>query len=181
MVSWEQIQVFCDHIIRGFQPEQVIVFGSSVDGTATEDSDVDVLVILPFDGRPAHKAAEILLATHAGFPVDLLVRTPDEVKQRLDLGDFFIREVMQKGRVVHEVIYNRVDPAGSGVAISVQSTSSEGRWHGQCPPTSGRPGHSDHGRRARVAQYCESPGRGRIEGFRLPAREDLAREADHRG
>jgi uncharacterized protein len=96
-----QIRDLSERIAREFRPERIILFGSYAYGTPASTSDVDLLVILPFEGKAVHKAVEILNATEPTFPVDLLVRTPSEVEQRLALNDFFMREIMEKGRVLH--------------------------------------------------------------------------------
>ncbi len=62
---------------------------------------MDVLVIRPFEGKAAQNAAEILIATHLRFPMDLLVRTSEQIKTRIQLGDFFLREITQKGKVLY--------------------------------------------------------------------------------
>jgi hypothetical protein len=36
------------------------------------------------------------------FPMDILVRTPEEIQHRLEIGDYFIREVLEQGRVLYE-------------------------------------------------------------------------------
>jgi predicted nucleotidyltransferase len=64
-----------DEIARRFQPERIILFGSYAYGTPTEDSDVDLLVVMPFQGQPITKAIEVRQAIHAGFPMGLLVYT----------------------------------------------------------------------------------------------------------
>jgi predicted nucleotidyltransferase len=70
----EAIRQFLSRIVEQFNPEKVILFGSYARGNPTPDSDVDVLVVLPSDDKPTHKATEILLAVkHPGYPVDLLV------------------------------------------------------------------------------------------------------------
>ena len=101
-ISRRTISVFARQIAKQFNPEKIILFGSYADGKPTEDSDVDMLVIMPFQGRGAHKATEILLATDPRFPIDLLVRTPAQIRKRIKLGDFFIREITQKGKVLYE-------------------------------------------------------------------------------
>ena len=85
-----------------FNPSKIILFGSYAHGKPTEDSDVDMLVVMKFKGRGARKASEILVATDPRFPIDLLVRTPAQIRTRLKLGDFFIREITQKGKVLYE-------------------------------------------------------------------------------
>jgi len=102
MVTMQQIEQFGRDIGREFQPERVLLFGSYARGTATRDSDVDLLVILPFEGKPVEKSVEIRLRLRPGFPVDLLVRTPERVRERLAMGDDFMRELLEEGKVLYE-------------------------------------------------------------------------------
>ncbi|MDO9347931.1 MAG: nucleotidyltransferase domain-containing protein [Anaerolineales bacterium] len=102
MIEMQKIYELRDRIVKHFQPIKILLFGSYAYGQPTEDSDVDMLVIMPFEGRGAHKSAEIATVTHPRFAVDLLVRTPEQVKTRLDLGDFFIREIVENGKVLYE-------------------------------------------------------------------------------
>lgn len=97
-----QIQAFVDQVVRRFHPGKVILFGSYAYGRPTEDSDVDLLVILPHRGPGARKATQIRLACPRDFPLDLLVRSPAELRRRLRMGDQFLREVTSKGIVLHE-------------------------------------------------------------------------------
>ena len=101
-IARPQIRKFARQVAKQFNPNKIILFGSYAYGKPTEDSDVDMLVIMPFKGRGTHKATEILLATDPRFPIDLLVRTPEQVRTRIKLGDFFIREITQKGKVLYE-------------------------------------------------------------------------------
>jgi predicted nucleotidyltransferase len=105
MVDSKRIQALSNRIIAQFKPEKVILFGSHAYGNPGIDSDVDLLVIMKFDGKNAIKAAEILNTINPNFPVDLIVRTPDQVRERLSLGDFFIREILEKGTVLYEAAY----------------------------------------------------------------------------
>ncbi len=109
MVGMDRIRDFCDRIVRDFHPERIILFGSCARGDADEDSDVDLLVIMPFEGKGARKAAEIMKRVRPGFPVDVIVRTPETVRERLELGDFFLREAVEKGKALHERHHARVD------------------------------------------------------------------------
>jgi predicted nucleotidyltransferase len=102
MIDPKSIADLCERIARQFRPQRIILFGSYAYGSPTEDSDVDLLVILPFEGQGMRKAAEILTHVNPRFPVDLVVRTPEEVRQRLAWNDFFLREVIEKGRVLYE-------------------------------------------------------------------------------
>ena len=102
MVSQEKILSLSESIVREFRPECVILFGSYAYGTATKDSDVDLLVVLPFEGKAAHKALEIIRKVKPRIPLDLLVRTPEQVRERIANNDWFMREVFEKGRRLYE-------------------------------------------------------------------------------
>lgn len=96
------IEHFARQLAREFHPEKVVLFGSHALGAATADSDVDLLVMMPFEGHGVEKAIEILHRLNPRFPIDLLVRTPEQVRTRLALNDFFLQEVMDKGKVLHD-------------------------------------------------------------------------------
>ncbi len=98
----KSIKELTARIVREFQPEQVILFGSYAYGTPTAHSDVDLLVVLSHEGTRTRKAVEILNTINPKLPVDLLVRTPEQLARRLAQHDFFLQEVMEKGRVLYE-------------------------------------------------------------------------------
>ncbi|MCC7354552.1 MAG: nucleotidyltransferase domain-containing protein [Anaerolineae bacterium] len=102
MVAMNEILQLSERIVREFQPERVILFGSYAYGTPDADSDVDLLVVLPFEGKGYRKSLEIMAAVEPPFAVDLLVRTPQQIQQRLEWNDFFIREIIEKGKVLYE-------------------------------------------------------------------------------
>ena len=108
MISHSQIQAFSQQIVEQFQPEQIILFGSYAYGQPSQDSDVDLLVILQFDGLPVHKAIEIRKKLKPTFSLDLITRTSKQIQQRLDMGDFFIKDILQKGRILYEANHTRV-------------------------------------------------------------------------
>ncbi len=102
MVDAQAIKSLADRIARAFQPDRIILFGSYAWGTPTSDSDVDLLVVLPFEGKSWHVASEIRRRIGPSFPLDLLVRTPDQLCERLMMHDAFIREITQRGKVLYE-------------------------------------------------------------------------------
>jgi predicted nucleotidyltransferase len=103
MISRRKIRSYCAAIAREFKPKRIVLFGSYAYGTPTDDSDVDVLVILPRGRtRSRRPSLEIRRRIHAGFPVDILVREPREIKKRLRWQDSFIREIIDKGLVMYE-------------------------------------------------------------------------------
>jgi len=102
MVAMDKIKEFGQRIGLEFSAERVILFGSYARGVVTEDSDVDLLVIGPFEGRSVDKSVEIRMKLRPGFPVDLLVRTGEKVRERIEMGDDFIREILEEGKVFYE-------------------------------------------------------------------------------
>ena len=101
-VDVRRIRELSDRIVRRYQPERIILFGSFACGTPAADSDVDLLVIMPFDGRALAKSLEILNDLNPDFPVDLLTRRPDETRRRYLEGDPLIREAVDRGKVLYE-------------------------------------------------------------------------------
>ena len=100
-IKRQELQRVCAQIARLFKPERIVLFGSYAYGRPTVDSDVDLLVVMPFEGKGFRKASEIRTRIDADFPLDLVVRTPDEVSRRLAGGDSFLREVIKKGALLY--------------------------------------------------------------------------------
>ncbi|MCI0334415.1 MAG: nucleotidyltransferase domain-containing protein [Planctomycetes bacterium] len=108
MTAYSEIQAVADRIAREFDAEKIILFGSHAYGTPGPNSDVDLLVILPVTGKRWRKAAEIRNRVRSPFPMDLLVRAPDEMDRRLRAGDPFLREIDERGVVRHAKHYARM-------------------------------------------------------------------------
>ena len=88
-------------IVEHFHPQQVVLFGSYACGTPTPDSEVDLLVVMETPLRHVEQAVEIRQAVDFPFPVDVLVRTPQHIAERVALGDVLLREVRTKGIVLY--------------------------------------------------------------------------------
>ena len=96
------IQQYAESIAREFQPEKIILFGSHAYGEPTDDSDVDLMVVMSFRGHALEQAFRIRdRLEHPGFPIDLLVRSPREIGKRQAMGDFFIREILDRGTLLY--------------------------------------------------------------------------------
>ena len=98
----EIINDVCGQIVRNYNPNKVILFGSYAYGTPTDDSDVDLLVIMPYIGNELQKMADVRKSIRSRYPLDVLVKTPEQIKQRIEAGDFFVREIVEKGIVLYE-------------------------------------------------------------------------------
>lgn len=97
-----QIKKLAEQIAREFHPDKIILFGSHAYGRPGPDSDVDLLVIMRFRGRPVRQTITILNKLNVLTPIDLLVRSPEQVQERLALGDQFMREIVERGKVMYE-------------------------------------------------------------------------------
>jgi predicted nucleotidyltransferase len=144
MVTLEAIQTFVDDVVRKFHPTKVILFGSYASGDPTEDSDVDLLLITPHKGSNTQLATKIRLACPRSFSMDLLVRTPAEVRRRLQLGDQFLREILTSGIVLHEnhdarvsrsnqppplILFSAIAKLSASLTFSNSSENSAGTRH----------------------------------------------------
>ena len=100
-----QIARICAVIAREFQPEKIILFGSWAYGKPDTDSDIDLLVVMPFEGSPFRQAGTILnrvIQAVGALPLDLLVRTAEQLDERLTIGDGFVRDILERGKVLYE-------------------------------------------------------------------------------
>jgi predicted nucleotidyltransferase len=95
------IRRYARQIAERFHPEKITLFGSYAYGTPHQDSDVDLLVIMPAR-NPHDQAVKIRWELPAPFAMDLLVRTPKDLKWRLEERESFYTEITTKGKVLYE-------------------------------------------------------------------------------
>ena len=105
-VTRTEIDALAERIGAEFRPEKVILFGSHAYGTASEDSDVDLLVTMEHSSTGIAQTLEIVRQVRSRIPVDLVVRTPQEMRRRLQWNDFLLKEVVERG----EVLYGSAHP-----------------------------------------------------------------------
>ena len=92
-----------ERIVAEIRPEKVVLFGSYAYGDPTPGSDVDLLIILETDAPSKERSWTVSrLLLPRPFPVDILVKTPQEVERALVKGDFFMREILERGKVLYE-------------------------------------------------------------------------------
>ena len=99
------IKELCQEIVERFSPQKVILFGSYAYGVPNADSDIDLLVVMPFDGRVHKQAVKVRKGLSSRMPIDLIVRTPEQVRERVEMEDFFMREIVEQGKILHESSY----------------------------------------------------------------------------
>jgi predicted nucleotidyltransferase len=110
-VPMRLIRRFARDVAERFQPDKIILFGSHAYGTPHADSDVDILVVMPARNQ-LDQAVRIELACDPPFPLDIIVRTPKNMKWRLEEGESFLREITSKGKVLYEKGDSRVGAKG---------------------------------------------------------------------
>lgn len=101
MIEFEEIDAYAKNVATKFRPDKIILFGSYADDSASEDSDVDLLVIMPHQGKASKQALSIRRVVPKRFPLDLVVQSPDEAKRRLSAGDPFTSNAINRGRVLY--------------------------------------------------------------------------------
>ena len=99
MISTKEIQATCDDIVREFAPLQVILFGSYAYGTPTEDSDVDILVVMALlQSETRRQELEMKTRLPTRFRLDLHVRSPEDIAYRVSHNDWFLRDALRERR-----------------------------------------------------------------------------------
>jgi uncharacterized protein len=93
-----------ERIASELKPEKIILFGSYAYGDPTPDGDVDLLVIMKTKAREVDRYVAVSnLLYPRQFPVNILVKTPEEIKtESRKKGNFFMREILEKGKVLYE-------------------------------------------------------------------------------
>jgi len=98
------IREIVEKIVREYQPQKVILFGSYAYGRPTQDSDIDLLIIKETNERPIDRrvaVSQIVYDPQLRVPFEPIVLTPQELDQRLRVGDQFIQEILQKGELLY--------------------------------------------------------------------------------
>ncbi len=102
MTTRQQIKKIAKRIEEKYKPEKIILFGSYAWGKPTKDSDVDLLIVKNTNKNFFQRLFEVRQITDGEMPLDILVRTPNEIRKRLELGDFFYEDIINKGKFIYE-------------------------------------------------------------------------------
>lgn len=103
MTNLKQIQKISDKIVKEFKPEKIILFGSYAWGKPHQDSDVDLFVVKKSRQRRINRERKLrTFLIGNDFPsMDLLIYTPREVEKRVVIKDFFINDILTKGKILY--------------------------------------------------------------------------------
>lgn len=97
----QRIKEIGQKIAEDFQPEKIILFGSWAWGEPGPDSDMDLFVVKKTNDtrKLAREIDASLFPRH--FPIDVIVYKPEQVERQRKTGDFFINDVINKGKVLY--------------------------------------------------------------------------------
>src|ERR1700682_5636900 len=118
------IRRFARRIAERFQPDKIILFGSYAYGKPHEESDVDLLVIMRTKNA-IDQSMRISLAFERLFSLDLIVRTPWQIERGLKDDNWFLREIIEKGKVLYAARDRQVGSQGRTGLVS--GTQTRGR------------------------------------------------------
>jgi predicted nucleotidyltransferase len=108
-IPMSAIRRFARRIAERFHPQKIILFGSYAYGTPHAESDVDLLVIMPaYD--VVNQAIRICRAFEREFVFDLIVRTPKQIERGFRDNNWFLREIVEKGKVLYEARDGKMGP-----------------------------------------------------------------------
>ena len=103
MITQEQIEAVKDKIVKEFDPEKIVLFGSYAYGEPNESSDLDLMVVKKSD-EPMRILARKLhyLFLKRDFSMDLIVCKPEQVEEWKEAPAAFITGVMKHGKTLYE-------------------------------------------------------------------------------
>ena len=103
MIIQKEIKKITNKIVKEYKPEKIILFGSYAWGKPHKDSDVDLFIVKNTRKKRLDREREVrtLLFGNNFPPMDLIVYTPDEVKKRLEIGDLFIKDIINEGKLLY--------------------------------------------------------------------------------
>lgn len=109
MVTDARLKEILFEIVEGiktkYNPEKIILYGSFAYGVPDENSDIDLLIIKETSERPLDRMTlihRIVDIRDSSYPaLSPIVLTPEEIRQRLKIGDQFIEEILAKGEVLY--------------------------------------------------------------------------------
>ena len=102
MIKPKKIKKIVDQIKKKYKPEKIILFGSFAYGKPNKDSDVDLFIVKKTKETRIKRHLKVdRMLLDRDIPLDILVYTPQEIKKRISLGDFFIKNIIQKGKILY--------------------------------------------------------------------------------
>lgn len=104
-LTGDVLESIVQRIVNHLPVEKIILFGSysNLYSSPTPDSDIDLLIIMETSQSVTKRVLSVSrLLRPRPFPMDILVRTPQEISALLESGDSFFQEIMAQGRVIYD-------------------------------------------------------------------------------
>ena len=99
----QELQRIVATLLRVYQPQKIILFGSLASGRTHTWSDIDLVVIKPTEKRFVERLKEVALLTRPRVGVDFFVYTPEEFEEMLgDAHTFQHTEMFTRGKVLYD-------------------------------------------------------------------------------
>ena len=107
MFSEDLINILSDKIQTNVKPDKIILFGSYANGLQHEESDIDLFIIKDVkkekvrDLKLSIKKAIRNIVIKNKIDVDILLDSQKRINQRIRLGDLFLKEIIEKGKIIY--------------------------------------------------------------------------------
>lgn len=97
--------------LEPYKAQKIILFGSAAKGSAKENSDIDLLIVKNTKKKHSDRIGDCLDllykkeyfgADKIDIPIEPIVYTPQEIKKRLKIGDFFLKDILKHGKIIYE-------------------------------------------------------------------------------
>ena len=101
----QEIKNISEKLKKKYEPLRIILFGSAAEGKFGKDSDIDMLVIKDTKDPPMQRwmtVCKIARDFSRKTPFEPIVLTPEELKNRLQINDSFLKLILDKGKVLYE-------------------------------------------------------------------------------
>ena len=161
------IEGVLDKLVAEYAPEKVVLFGSYAYGNPGPDSDIDLLIIKQTSERffdRCFAVRRVLSDPKRKVPLEVLVLTPQEVSKRLDIGDQFIAQILEKGRVLYAAVKSRFTPMTGWKSLR----ETFGGWGAFSKSKTPRPQASISSRRWKsFSRHSSCPGDGNFDVFTI--------------
>ncbi len=101
-IPMRTIRALTKLIVEKFDPDEIILFGSHAYGKPHAWSDLDLLIVMSTPKGEVKTIMEISDSLPAlPFSVDIIARSKSVIEKRKKAGDFFLREITEKGKVLY--------------------------------------------------------------------------------
>lgn len=98
----EVIDEVVRRIAEKFHPKKIILFGSYARGNPRPESDVDILVVMDTKLKESQQSLQIRRHLNLLFGLDLILYTPKRLEERIAMGDYFVQDILEEGKVMYE-------------------------------------------------------------------------------